>query len=146
MEKVLVRASVLHAVQRRKPWHLSASSCFCYSSPIYLTASPVPRSLFKSLDGVLPLISFVWMPLPLPRRATLRQRLYERTLARSAYTTLLTQPRVDTVYSLDDAACAYIQMERLAFPQVHWRVQACGDERGTRGFRGEAKMQTRRGA
>lgn len=27
---------------------------------------------------------------------------------------------------------AYIQMERLAFPRVHWRVQACGDERGTR--------------
>lgn len=91
-------------MQRRKPWHLSAFSCFCYSSPIYLTASPVPRSLFKSLDGVLPLISFVWMPLPLPRRATLRQRLYERTLSRSAYTTLLTQPRMDTIYSLDDAA------------------------------------------
>lgn len=42
--------------------------------------------------------------------------------------------------------CAYIQMERLAFPQVHWRVQACGDEKETRGFRGETKMQTGIGA
>lgn len=126
-----VHAAVLTLDTRRRS--SSRSSCYCLASPICPTASPVARSLFKSLDGVLPLISFVWLPLPLPRR-TLRHRLCERTLSRSACTTL---PSTGIYIHRTMQRRACIQMERLAFPRVHSRVQPVATRENERLSRGQ---------
>lgn len=130
MEKILRRASALHAVQRRKPWHLSASSCFCYSSPIYLTASPV-------LYSRVSMAFFLWYLLfgcPCPcLGAQPSGNVSTRELSREVPTQPSWHNQGWILYiHWTMQLHAYIQMERLAFPRVHWRVQACGDERGTR--------------